>query len=448
MAKINFFVSAKKMNPAPIYIRLIDGAKVDLIVNSKLVTDPGEWDEGARRPKVDTESFKKVSVKLIDLESKISKSLKELKEAGVNPTKEWLAEIVEQVTRPTSHKATNLNEYLSAFLSEARAGTRKNKAGMNFGAGTVKTMNNFKNAFGHFQGIYTDDEKAEIAKNNEKLRKSGRPEKKPRPYKPISFDDIDLVFYEKFKSFLVDEGYKPNTVGRHIKALKFFMKKSLDERLHTSRDFENRSVFVGINKEAFSIYLTNAELDKIYNLDLSDNKRMEMARDAFMCLAETALRVSDYGKIGLEIRRNNGVKLLHVTQTKTGDAVFIPLSTRLEQLLNKYSGRLPQIHDVYINKYIKIVSKQAGIDERITWEDEKFGKKYPRSAEKWQLVTCHSARRSACTNMYLAGIPAMDIMKISGHRTEASFMKYIRVTKEETALKLAKHPYFSNLRAV
>jgi len=44
--------------------------------------------------------------------------------------------------------------------------------------------------------------------------------------------------------------------------------------------------------------------------------------------------------------------------------------------------------------------------------------------------------------MYLEGIPTIDIMKISGHKTEREFLKYIKVSKEETAVILSDHPYF------
>ena len=51
--------------------------------------------------------------------------------------------------------------------------------------------------------------------------------------------------------------------------------------------------------------------------------------------------------------------------------------------------------------------------------------------------------------MYLAKIPAIDIMKITGHKTEREFLKYIRVTKEETAEMLSNHEYFRpKLKAV
>lgn len=38
---------------------------------------------------------------------------------------------------------------------------------------------------------------------------------------------------------------------------------------------------------------------------------------------------------------------------------------------------------------------------------------------------------------------AISIMKITGHKTEKEFMKYIKASEEETALELMNHPYFS-----
>ena len=61
---------------------------------------------------------------------------------------------------------------------------------------------------------------------------------------------------------------------------------------------------------------------------------------------------------------------------------------------------------------------------------------------KYELIKTYTARRSGATNMYLAGIPTLSIMKIAGHKTEHEFLKHKRVSKEETAEILANHEYF------
>jgi integrase len=75
-------------------------------------------------------------------------------------------------------------------------------------------------------------------------------------------------------------------------------------------------------------------------------------------------------------------------------------------------------------------------------EKIKGGLKVKSLVPKNDLIKTHTARRTGCTLMYLAGIPAIDIMKISGHKTEREFLNYIKTSKEETAQNLAKHPYF------
>ena len=45
---------------------------------------------------------------------------------------------------------------------------------------------------------------------------------------------------------------------------------------------------------------------------------------------------------------------------------------------------------------------------------------------KWQHLTTHTARRSFATNQYKAGVPAITIMAITGHKTEKAFLKYIK----------------------
>lgn len=53
-----------------------------------------------------------------------------------------------------------------------------------------------------------------------------------------------------------------------------------------------------------------------------------------------------------------------------------------------------------------------------------------------------TARRSFATNAYKAGVPTIAIMKITGHRLESTFLKYIRVSAKENAEILSNHPFF------
>lgn len=55
------------------------------------------------------------------------------------------------------------------------------------------------------------------------------------------------------------------------------------------------------------------------------------------------------------------------------------------------------------------------------------------------MITTHTARRSFATNLFLDGVPAITIMKITGHKTEKAFLLYIKITPNENAKILQLH---------
>jgi integrase len=169
------------------------------------------------------------------------------------------------------------------------------------------------------------------------------------------------------------------------------MSKSLEERLHTNHDFQFGS-FKGISRKVFNIYPDASELKRLYQQDLSESPDFDRARDAFLVLCETGLRISDYSKVDLHIRRGkDGIKLIQLTQGKTDGEVFIPVSARLDAILKKYKGTLPKIHDQYINRDIKKVAKMCKINDVLRWNEKKLGKTYEKTCKKWEKITCHTA---------------------------------------------------------
>jgi len=121
---------------------------------------------------------------------------------------------------------------------------------------------------------------------------------------------------------------------------------------------------------------------------------------------------------------------LHVRTQKTDEPVVIPIKPLVSEILGRYGN-------IQLHPLIKI-------NEAFRWIGEKaYEKKIGNgNQKKWLQIRSHTARRSFATNAYLAGIPMRDIMQITGHRSTESFLKYIRVTKLETAQKLKDHPFF------
>ena len=84
-----------------------------------------------------------------------------------------------------------------------------------------------------------------------------------------------------------------------------------------------------------------------------------------------------------------------------------------------------------MNKIVEVVKTVGGIKQSFQFK-------------KYELITTHTARRSFATNAYLAGVPTISIMKLTGHKTEQVFMKYISISQKENAASIMGHKFFDN----
>lgn len=432
MATVKFLTRTKAEKLATIYIKYVDGVNTNILLATPKKIYPSFWDQKRQAitkniigcGELTGEQAEDIQDELMRLKSKIARERFKL---NASPTREWLSSIISSFFNTQIDNTKTFNGYIANFITKAEAGEIKNKAGVNFAKGTLTNFKGFQRAFNEYQGEYSDERKAEFKKKEKPLRKK----------RIIDFEDITIDFYNSFVAYLSNEGYEINTMDKFIGTLKYFMEKSLVEKKHHNREFKE-SAFAGLSEDSHAIYLTIDEVQKIYNHKLTGQK--EKSRDAFIVLCETALRVSDYKRVDVSVKG----KFIDIHNQKTGMRVIIPLTTRMKEILKKYNGQLPRIADQHINDDIKVIAEEVGLTEKITWPAQKFGKKFTDEAKKCELVTCHTGRRTACTNMYKAGIPVIDIMKISGHRTEKSFLKYIRLSQEETAERLSIHPYFND----
>ena len=429
MASIKFLIRGKKKGSLhTLYVRMNQGAQYDFRIPTPYQLPDGLWLYDSQRfsQKFNyTETFtendaRAILKKITNLQNLIANELNDLQSEGKTPTKEWLMDVVcgYHHTKPKAvAEHIMLNSYIDEYMRQAESGERLNRSKKRFQPATLKSMRNFVARFQEYQ----------------KLKR-----------RTIDFNDIDRDFYNDFVNFFIKKDFSPNTIGRNIKYLKGFMRAAKEEGLHNNSATEHKD-FTSFKAEVQEIYLTDDELKTLYELDLSRQPTLDVARDVFLVGCYTAQRYSDYSAINEKnIRRLEGdIYVIDLTQKKTGERVIIPVRPELAAILEKYGFNLPHTYEQKINARIKEVCQLAGIDELVTIHSIRGGKNLSETHPKYKLVKTHTARRSGATNMYLAGIPTIDIMKLTGHKTESEFLKYIKVTKEETAHKLLLHPYFS-----
>ncbi|MGI8950067.1 MAG: site-specific integrase [Chitinophagaceae bacterium] len=275
----------------------------------------------------------------------------------------------------------------------------------------------------------------------------------------LDFDSIDMKFYNDFTFFLTKKKQLSiNTIGKLITNLKVVMREALEEGYTTNTIFTHRK-FRSSSVETETVYLSENEIDEIRNLDLNNNKRLDKIRDLFIIGCYTGLRYSDLAKLSIDKIYDD---ILEVAQTKTGDRVHIPLREEVKQLIEKYNGNFPKtVSNQKFNEYLKEVCALCpSLLKKVTISKFTGGKKINATKPKFEFIKSHTARRSFATNEFLShDLQTAEIRAITGHKSDKSFYKYIRVTPRENAENVAKKwaerklrkigsPNAGNLRAV
>ncbi len=258
----------------------------------------------------------------------------------------------------------------------------------------------------------------------------------------ITFSSFDFGFYEDFVDYLtfehvhlrrrtVQTGLRLNTIGKTIKHLRGFIKDRVKRKIIPSIDLTDFKI---PEEESDAIYLTHEEIAKIYQTDLSDHQNLIEYRDLFVLACLTGLRFSDFSNLRPEDLQKD---MLYKKQEKSDHWVVIPLREEAKQIFTRqFKEKIPTLTNPEFNRHIKTIGKLAGIMKLVKFSYKKGNKNITVTKPKFDWITSHTARRSFCTNEFLAGTPVELIMKISGHKRTKDFYKYIRITPEEAAIKI------------
>lgn len=248
----------------------------------------------------------------------------------------------------------------------------------------------------------------------------------------ISFKSFDKKFYStRFEKFLISKNFALNTIGKYTQALKTILVQAKIDKVLSTEYFKKYPVH---KVESFNIYLTDSEIDQMYNLDLSAKPHLDRVRDIFVLGTQTGLRFSDIYRIKKHLI--NG-EVLSIKTYKNNNVVEIPLFEKSKEILSKYNYELPKaISNQKFNEYIKEVGKRAGLTEVVIKTYTRATGDETTAQKKYELISSHTMRRSFCTNLYLKEYPILGICAISGHKTESEFIKYVKVSKQENAKRL------------
>jgi len=249
--------------------------------------------------------------------------------------------------------------------------------------------------------------------------------------KDMSVDD----FYE-FANYLESSGYNPKTIERQIGRMKFFCLRCKDEEIKISPAFNQRIYIDKDDDEIDSVYLSEEEIDKIYNLQI-DDENLDNARDLLVISCFSGLRVSDLMHSLDTSKVKDGI--ISIRTKKTGAFVKVPVHFYVSEILNKRLGNLPRkFSDHEYNCLLKTLGEKAGINKVVygkLWDSNKK-RKVLGYRPKFLYFSSHLGRKSFATNL-TGKVSTETIMAVAGWSSATMTNFYNKTSKTEYAKQLS-----------
>ncbi|MDR3026616.1 tyrosine-type recombinase/integrase [Chryseobacterium sp.] len=415
MASIKFSC-IKKGNPSSLNIRFYHGRNIDCNAQSHILINPNDWSEKMQKfkPNTDIRIKNEFNPLIENLKNEIIRKFNIDYSKGDIINSKWLSKVVNDFyKRPEGIEDYKI--FFAPFIenfakeSETRVNTITGKV---ISPRTIQKYRTIKNQIEDFEQI-------------RKVR--------------LKITDINLDFHRQFTSYLkTDKKYSNTLIEKNISTIKGFVKEAKEQGLEINHEVESKK-FTFRRDEPIDTYLSVSEIDLIYNLDFSQNERLDNVRDLFIIGVWTGLRISDLKRINSFLFNKNSI-VISETQ-KTGAIIEIPIHQQVRKILTKRNNQLPHIiSEQKFNEYIKEVCKEAGIDEMTLGniKNPDTNRKEKGYYPKFKLISSHTARRSFATNHY-GNLPDNTIMAITGHKSHSQFMKYIKTTQKEHIEQVAKY---------
>ena len=424
MATIKFILQSKK-NPANIYIRLSFDRQKVLKRKSGFIVNPLDWSYKRGMPKPGDVDRENLQIKLEKMASSVKDRINVAMSSKAEITSDWLQDQINLINGITKDDdISKLTNYIQSYIDELpfKDYGRKKKAAK----ATVQKYTTLKNKIIAFQ---------------KHKRKS------------YTIKDVNSSFRNQLLKYFIDvDMLAANTAGGYIHLLKTVCLDAQKKGIEVSSQLSDMK---GFTEKTSKIFLSFGELELIKDTKYT-RPALENAKDWLIIGCYIGQRVSDLLKItSSNINVRNGLKLIELTQKKTGKRVSIPFHPEVDEILSKRKGQFPEkISDQRFNEYLKDICKLAKISSPTvgsklinigTDEAPKWRKKtsvYP----KWELITSHVCRRSFASNFY-GEIPTALLISITAHSTEQQFLEYIGKNSNDYAIQIADYWTKQQLKA-
>jgi site-specific recombinase XerD len=246
--------------------------------------------------------------------------------------------------------------------------------------------------------------------------------------------EMDSKFLDQFEAFLSRKkntndddktGLLNDTIHKYISTLKVFLKWCNDND-HLVHPDVFKTQKTNFKKKAYNevIALSEAEIEKLMNHDLSAKPSLERVRDLFCLLCYTGQRFEDLINFDRKDIKNNAWDFISIKVKKRVIVPFEGYISPARDILERIGYNVPKISNQKFNEYIKTVGKLAGLDETIKITRYSGKQKLVIEKKKHDFLSSHVGRRSMVTNLLSRNIPITLVQKLTAHSDIRTLMKY------------------------
>lgn len=416
MATIKYILRSENEN-ANVFVRYSIDRKTRLIKKTGFIINSIDWNSKEGRPILKNNELKALKITLdklsISLETAYNNSVSE----GLILTDDWLQLQIDLFNNKVQVIELDiLTNYIQKYINEAPF-KRNQKNGTGLSAGRTQNLKLFKNTILRYE--------VEVLKG-----------------KSVLIKNVNLKFAEDYKSWLFNQKYSINYIGKNIVNLKTICLDAYKNDIEISTQLKNIKSISEHKTPEQIIYLSEDEQEQIKNVTLI-REALINARKWLLLGCLIGQRGGDLLNItDKNIKELNGIKLIELKQQKTGKLVAIPLLPEALEIIE--SGLPYKISLARYNEYIKDVCQEAEINEMITGRIKETSRNATtiETKPKYKFITSHISRRSFATNFY-GRIPTPVLMNITAHGTEKMFLSYIGKSTYDNAYQMLE--YFSKL---
>ncbi len=242
----------------------------------------------------------------------------------------------------------------------------------------------------------------------------------------VSIEQITYEFINGYDLFLKQQyNLHKNTINKYHTRLKTLLQRAHSEGLINKQPYTNFKLVTVKSERSF---LSQGDLSRIIELDLSHNESLDRVRDIFLFSCYTGLRFQDAQNLTEEnLTSLNRKHFIRFIQEKTSGPVDIPLLPIAKSIIDKYKNStereilkklLPKISNQKVNSYLKIIGDLAGIK---------------------RTITHHMARHTFATTICLNNeMPLEDLSKLLGHSSIKTTQIYGRITQQRLSDSVEK----------